>query len=652
MEKKKSTRKFKTEVQHLLNLIINSLYSHPEIFLRELISNSSDAIDKIRFRAQTEPGILDGDTTFKIKLIPDRQNRTITVADNGCGMTWDEVITNIGTIAQSGTAAFLRAMEESKKGETLAPELIGQFGVGFYSSFIVADRVTLITRAPGEQKGVRWESEGSGSYTIEEVDKPARGTAVILHLKEPGEDEQDFTDEWVLRSIVKRHSDFVNYPITMDVTREEPIPEDKLIRDTEGKPVGNTTQKVFVEETLNSMKAIWARNKDTVSETEHEEFYKHISHDWNPPLAHLHLKFEGTTEYDALLYIPSQAPLDLFRPEHKHGIHLYSKRVFIMDDCKELIPEYLTFVHGVVDAPDLNLNVSREILQQDRLVRNIRTNLVKKILELFEGLDEETYDKFYSEFGEMLKMGVYLDHENKDRISHLIRYRTTKASEKGISLETYVERMAPGQENIYYITGDNLAALINSPHLERLKDRDYEVLLMTDPVDEFVVQTLREFAGKPLKSAQKGDLDEPHDEDHADFTPLFGHIKQHLDDRVKEVKASTHLKDSLACLSGDTYEMSTYLEKLLKASGQQVPQIKRVLELNVDHPVFSQIKALFEKDASDANLVDYIDVLYDMAVIAEGGRIENAARLSRIIGDLMTEALAVGELMGTPPTEA
>ncbi|HQG32938.1 MAG TPA: molecular chaperone HtpG, partial [Deltaproteobacteria bacterium] len=536
MEHRKETRQFKTEVQRLLKLIINSLYSHPEIFLRELISNSSDAIDKIRFRSQTEPGILGGDTEFKIRIIPDRENRTITVEDNGIGMTYDEVIENIGTIAQSGTKAFLDAIDELKKKDTLAPELIGQFGVGFYSSFIVADKVTLVTRAAGEETATRWESAGDGSYTIEETEKASRGTSVTLTLKKRGEDEPDYLNEWTIRSIVKRHSDFVSYPVVMDVEHEEPIPDAELLKDADGKPIGSTTRKAIREETLNSMKAIWTRNRSEVTDEEYDEFYKHISHDWNPPLARLHLKLEGTTEYHALLYIPSKLPFDLYMREKKHGIHLYCKRVFIMDDCRELVPEYMSFVHGVVDAPDLNLNISREILQQDSLVRNIRKNLVKKIFELLEGLEAGKYEQFYAEFGPVLKIGIPTDHENRERIAKLLRYRTTKSEGRYISLSDYVTRMQPDQEEIYYITGENPDVLLNNPHLERLKEQDIEVVLMTDPIDEWVVQSLRQFEDKKFASAEKGDLDlgKIDDRKKSEFGDFFGFLKNELADKVKD----------------------------------------------------------------------------------------------------------------------
>ncbi len=647
MEHKKETRQFKTEVQQLMKLIINSLYSHPEIFLRELISNASDAIDKVRFKAQTDPDILGQDAELRIRIIPDKENRTITIEDNGIGMTYDEVVENIGTIAQSGTKAFLDAMEKAKNKESLLPELIGQFGVGFYSAFIVAEKVTLLTRAAGQDKAVRWESAGDGSYTIEETDRASRGTSVILTLKPRGDDEPDYTDEWTIRNIVKRHSDFVSYPIVMDVERREQIPEGEIIKDKEGNPVGSTSRTVVKEETLNSMKAIWTRNKSEVTEEEYTEFYKHISHDWEAPLAHLHIRFEGTTEYQALLYIPSHLPLDFTLRERRHGIHLYSKRVFIMDDCRELMPEYLGFVHGVVDAPDLNLNISREILQHDSLVRNIRKNLLKRIFDLLENMEPEKYEQFFSEFGAILKIGVPTDHENRERIAKLLRYRTTKSEGKFVSLKHYVERMQPDQDEIYYITGDNFAALANSPHLERLKEKDLEVVLMTDPIDEWVVQHLGLFEDKKFTSAEKGDLglDKPDDKKTGEFGDFFAFLKDELKDLVKEVKPSTHLKDSLSCLSGEAYDMSAYMEKILRASGQKTEPVKRVLELNIDHPAIANVKYVFEKDRTDPVLKDYARLLYDLAVVAEGGKVEDPSRFSRTVGLLMAEAITAEELM-------
>ena len=460
-------------------------------------------------------------------------------------------------------------------------------------------------------------------------------------MKKKEKDEKDFTDQWVIRSIVKQHSDFVGYPITMEVERDEPLPDEEVIKDKDGKPIGATTRKVMKEETLNSMKAIWTRNSSDVKDEEYEEFYKHLGHDWNPPMERLHLKFEGTTEYDALLYIPSKAPFDLFTPERRHGIHLYSKRVFIMDDCKELMPEYFRFVKGVVDASDLNLNVSREILQQDRLVLNIQKNLVKKLFDLLEKMDAEKYNQFYDEFGAVLKEGIYTDPARKDKIASLARYKTTRSEDKWVSLDEYVKNMAEDQKEIYFITGDKLSSLLNSPHLEKLKEKDYEVLMMTDPVDEWVVQSLTEYDGKPLKSAEKGDLelDTVDGTKKEEYNALFGFIKGHLEDKIKEVKPSTRLKESVACLSGDAWDMSAYMEKLLKASGQKPPESKRVLELNMDHPVIEKIKALFESDRDNPQLKDYSQILFDMAVIGEGGKLDNPGQFSKMVGDLMAQAM-------------
>ncbi len=637
----KETHEFKTEVKQLLNLIVNSLYSNKEIFVRELISNASDAIDKLRFQAQTQPELLEDDPEFRIKLSTDGIARTFEIADNGIGMTRDEVIENIGTIAQSGTAAFLEAMEAARQSDLVTPELIGQFGVGFYSAFIVAEKVSLVTRPAGGDAAVRWESHGDGSYTIEDADRKSRGTTITLHLRKQEKDDPDFTDPWTIQRIVKEHSDFVSYPIVMDMEKTEPLPENEQLKDKDGNPIGETTRKVIREETLNSMKAIWTKPQNEVTQEEHEEFYKHLSRDWNPPLTQLHMKFEGTTEYTALLYIPSKAPFDLFHPESRHGIRLYCKRVFIMDDCEELMPEYFRFIKGVVDAPDLNLNVSREILQQDRLVRNIRRNLVKKLFDLLGNMDEETYEKFYDEFGPILKIGAYSDPENKNKVADLIRYKTTKSDGKWVSLQQYVKNMQPDQKEIYYLTGENMKALVNSPLLEQLKAKDYEVLLMSDPVDEWVVQSLTEYEKKPLKSAEKGDLDiEPVDDGKKDrYEALFKYIRAAHEDVIKEVKPSSRLTDSLACLSGDAYDMSAYMEKILKASGHEPPPAKRVLEINVNHPVLEKINAIFEKDSKDPRVQHYTDLVYDLAVIGEGGKIDNPALFSKRLGEIMADAL-------------
>ncbi len=637
----KKTRKFKTEVQQLLHLIINSLYSNREIFVRELISNASDAIDKARFKEQTEPDLFSDDNDYHIRITLDPENKTFQISDNGIGMTFDEVNENIGTIAQSGTAAFMKALENSKKENTLSPELIGQFGVGFYSSFIVADKVRLDTLAPGEETAVRWESDGKGAYTLEEVEKEGRGTTITLFLKEQEEGEQDFTDEYTIKHIVKKHSDFVTYPVVMNVEKNEPIPDNEVIKDSEGKPIGDTFRKVREDETLNSMKAIWSKAKDDVTPEEHEEFYKHISHNWDKPLEIVHKKFEGVTEYDVLMYLPSKAPFDLFRPERKHGMQLYCKRVFIMDDCKELLPEYLGFVQGVVDAPDLNLNVSREILQEDRLVRNIRKNLVKQIFSLLEGMDKEKYEEFYNEFGQALKAGIPTDFENKERLAALLRYRTTKSGDAYVTLDEYIENMKEDQKEIYYLTGESLTSLMNSPLLEALKEKDYEVLLMVDPIDEWVTQSLPEYKEKKLKSAEKGDLDveKVDDEKKNEYSALLSFLKGKLEDKVKDVVVSSRLKDSVSCLSGDDFGMSAYMEKILKASGQKTPDQKRVMEVNVSHPVMEKLKEIFESDTTNPVLKDYSDLLYDIAVISEGGKLDNPSRFSRQLGDLMAKAV-------------
>jgi molecular chaperone HtpG len=642
MAGKKETRQFKTEVQQMLNLIINSLYSHKEIFLRELISNASDALDKLRFISQTNPDVLKENPELKIRLEADSEKHLLRIIDNGVGMTLDEVEENIGTIAKSGTASFVKALEASKSEKAAPPELIGQFGVGFYSAFMVADRITLTTASAETGAATRWESSGDGSYTIETIPSAQRGTCIELHLKKE-EDEQDFTDQWTLRQIVKKHSDFVNYPIIMEVEKQKPIPEEERLKDKDGKPIGDATRTVLGDETLNSMKAIWSKDKNDLTEEEYKDFYAHLSHDWNPPMTRLHVKLEGTTEYSALLYIPSKAPFDLMSPDHQHGIHLYCKRVFIMENCKSLMPEYLGFIKGVVDAPDLNLNVSREILQQDRLVTNIRRNLVKKIFELIKGLDDEKFDTFYKEFGHVLKLGVHTDFENKDKIAELLRYETTLSEGKKISLDKYIENMRPDQTDIFYITGENAATLKDSPHLEQLKEKGYEVLLMTDPVDEWVVRSLPEYQSKKLKSAETDELDD----DTADksekenFVDFFKFVKESLGERVKDVKASSRLKNSIACLSGEDSGMSAYMEKILKATGQESPEVKRVLELNVAHPVIEGMKKLFEKDKTSSSLKNYSAVLLDMAIIAEGGKIEDPASFSRTMSGLMEKALMV-----------
>lgn len=616
MGQAKSTRKFKTEVSEILDLIIHSLYSHREIFLRELISNASDAIDKLRYLSQTDPSLAGTETEFKIKLIPDSEKRTLEVADNGVGMTYEEVIENIGTIAHSGTSEFVAALKEAKNATT--PELIGQFGVGFYSAFMVADRITVITRAATSDKGVKWESDGQGSYTIEEFDKPERGTRIILHLKEPGEGEENYSSEWTLRSTVKKHSDFVAYPVVMDA-----------------KPHGDEPPE---EDVLNSMKAIWSRPKAEISEEEYNEFYKHVSHDWTAPLTRLHLKLEGTTEFDALLYIPEKRPVDLFRADRKHGVKLYSKRVFIMEDCKDLVPDYMRFLRGVVDSSDLSLNVSREILQENRLVKAMKKAIVRKVLEHLAELGEEEYLKFWSEFGIVLKEGVHTDPENREKLAKLLRYPSTASDGKLISLADYLASMKEGQDYIYFITGDALDTLADNPHLEKLKASGYQVLLMSDPVDEFVTGALNAFEGKELRSAELGDLGLKEEADTPDKSGEYGSIlakfKEVLGEKVVDVKPSDRLTDSVSCLSGGDEHMSALMMKILKASGHGLNDERRTLEVNLDHPLTVKARELFEKNADDPEVASYAELIFELALVGEGGRLPNPAGFAKRVANL------------------
>ena len=658
------TFEFKTEVQQLLNLIINSLYSNKEIFLRELISNASDAIDKIRFESQKNPEILGDDTELKIKIIADKDNKSLTVSDNGIGMTRDELIENIGTIAHSGTQSFLKLLKENK--EALTPELIGQFGVGFYSAFMVAKEVRVLTRGASSDKVWEWISKGDGTYSISEANKESRGTEVTVFLKEKEEEDMDFTQEWSVRSIVKRHSDFVSYPITMDVEKEipkededtdkkdddnkdaeilgpdgKPADKEPEILDQDGKPIEQKPKTVIEEETLNSMKAIWARSKNEVKDDEYKEFYKHLTHDPGEPMEWIHMKMEGATEYDALLYIPSMPPFDLFNRERKHGVDLYCKRVFIMHDCKELMPEYLRFIKGVVDSSDLDLNVSREILQQNHIVRNIKKNMVKKVLDTLTSMDDEKFQKFYDNFGITLKEGIHTDWENKDKIADLLRYKTTKSEDKMISLKEYVDQMPSDQKDIYYLTGEKISTLLNSPAIEKLKEKNYEVLLMVDYVDEWVVQSLTEYKGKKLRSAEKGDLDidKIDDEKKKEYSDLFEFIKNTLENNVKDVKPSVRLKDSVSCLAGDEYDMSSYMEKIMKSSGHDLPNSKRILEINMDHPVTEKLNDMFKENKDNEIIKEYIQIIFDMAVIGEGGKVENPGRFISKVGAMMVSTM-------------
>ena len=596
---------FQTEVRQLLDLMIHSLYSHKDIFLRELISNASDALDKLRFEAITHseltpPGELE------IRLEADPTARTLTVWDNGIGMTRDEVVQNIGTIARSGTREFLQAVRE-QKGQ-LAPELIGQFGVGFYSSLMVADKITLVTRKAGETSATRWESSGDG-YELTEAERGVAGTTVTLHLKPKDEEDglRDYTESHVLRDIVKRYSDFVGYPIRLKA------------------------------DTLNSMKAIWARPKEEVSEQEYRDFYKHLTHDWNDPLEHVLVRVEGTVEARALLYIPAKAPFDLFMRDGKRGVQLYVKRVFIMDDWEALLPNWLRFVRGVVASDDLSLNVSREILQKDRQIQAIRKHLTRRLLGALKELPREQYVKFWSEFGAVLKEGLIGFDENQDRILELVMAQST--SEGLTSLADYVARMKEGQDAIYYMTAATQSAAERSPHLEAFRDKGYEVLFFTDPVDELLLRFDRQFEGKKLVSVAAAGVtpgtsssDAPKTDE---WQAVLDKLRGLLQDHVKDVRLSSRLKESPACLVGEAGDLSPHMRELFKRSGQELPVTKRTLEVNPGHPVIARVREMHAAGKEDPRLALYADLLYGQAVLAEGGMLADPAGFSRRLAELM-----------------
>ncbi len=640
----KATKQFQTEVKQLLDLVIHSLYSNREIFLRELISNASDAIDKARFEAQSNESILEGNSDWKIKLIPNKDNGTLTICDNGIGMTMEEVEENIGTIAKSGTKAFMQAMQEARA--TDQPELIGQFGVGFYASFMVADKVSMTTRRAGDQnQGTSWESSGDGSYTIETCTKADRGTEIVLHLKE---EFKEYLDEWQIRSIVKKYSDFIQYPICMDITRTE------TLKDADGKEIeGAGTIDKVEEQTLNSMKAIWARPKNDVSEEEYKEFYKHISHDFEDPFQTIHFAAEGTSEFKALLYLPSKKPFDLFMAERKRGIQLYVKRVFITEKCDALLPDYFRFVRGVVDSSDLPLNVSREILQEDVQIRRIQKSLVNKLLSTLSDLKEKEYDQyltFWQEFGPVLKEGLHFDYANKEKLQELVLFQSTRtAAGEYVSLKEYVERMPEAQKEIYYITGDDRASLEQSPLLEAFNAKGFEVLFMTDPVDEWVVQSLFEYQEKKLKAVDRGDVDldseeekkekdKKQEEAKKEFGTLLELINTRLADKIKEVRFSNRLTDSACCLVADEYGMNANMERIMKAMNQEVPESRRVLELNPDHPILKVMSEMHTKNPDNNRLHDYADLLYDQALLTEGSAIKDPLKFTKLVSELMVKA--------------
>ena len=625
VEAHKETLGFETEVKQLLHLMIHSLYSNKEIFLRELISNASDACDKLRFESLSDDALYEGDNELAIHVEYDKEARTVTVRDNGIGMNRQEVVENLGTIAKSGTRQFLDSLTGDQAKDA---HLIGQFGVGFYSSFIVADKVTVTTRRAGltAEHGVRWESGGEGDYTIETVAKPERGTEVMLHLRE-GED--DFLDGWRLRSVIHKYSDHITLPIMM---QKEAIGEEKS---EEGA------------ETVNKASALWTRSKNDISDEEYNEFYKHVAHDFEDPMTHIHSRVEGKLDYTSLLFIPKRAPFDLWDRERRHGIKLYVKRVFIMDDAEQLMPNYLRFVRGVIDSSDLPLNISREILQHNKAIDSMRNGSVKKILGLLESMaskEPEKYLQFWQEFGKVIKEGPGEDFANREQIAKLLRFASTDkdTDEQTVSLIDYVERMKAGQDNIYYITADSFAAAKNSPHLEVFRKKGIEVLLMFDRVDEWLVSSLTEFEGKQLKSVTKGELDlgEMENEEEKqqqesvakDFEGLVKQVEESLGEKVKEVRITHRLTSSPACLVTEEGEMSANLERILKSVGQNAPDIKPILELNPEHPLVAKLK-----DESGERFGDLASILFDQALLAEGGQLDDPAAFVGRLNQMLLE---------------
>lgn len=621
----KESMAFQAEVKQLLQLMIHSLYSNKEIVLRELISNASDAADKLRFEALANGTLYENDSELKIRLAFDKEARTLTITDNGIGMSRDEVIANIGTIAKSGTKEFFNALTGDQAKDA---NLIGQFGVGFYSAFIIADKVTLTTRRAGATEAVRWESAGEGDFTIEAADKTSRGTEITLHLRE-GEDE--FLSDWKLKTIIRKYSDHITLPIVMKKSEWK-----------DGAEVATDE-----EETVNKASALWARSKNDITEEEYQEFYKHVSHDFENPLAYTHSRVEGKQEYISLLYVPSKAPFDLYDRDRRHGIKLYVKRVFIMEDAEKLMPQYLRFVRGVIDTSDLPLNVSREILQSSRDVDAIKAGSVKKVLGLLEDMAEnkpEDYAKFYQEFGRVLKEGPGEDFANKDKIAGLLRFASTKADTDAqeVSFKDYISRMQPEQDVIYYITADSFAAAQHSPHLEIFRKKGIEVLLMSDRVDEWLLGSLTEFEGKKLQSIAKGDLDlgklesetekEIQKKIEEESKTLVEKIKQTLGSQVKDVRVTHRLTDSPACLVSDAHDLSGNLARILKAAGQNAPESKPILEINPTHKLVKRL----ETESAETVFADLTHVLFDQALLAEGGTLEDPASFVKRMNSLIS----------------
>ncbi|KPD03342.1 HtpG family chaperone protein [Moellerella wisconsensis ATCC 35017] len=621
--KGQETRGFQSEVKQLLQLMIHSLYSNKEIFLRELISNASDAADKLRFRALSKPELYENDGELRVRISTDKDNRTLTISDNGIGMSRDEVIDNLGTIAKSGTKAFLESLGTDNAKDS---QLIGQFGVGFYSAFIVADKVTVRSRAAGQaaDQGVYWESAGEGEYTIADIEKADRGTEITLHLRE---DETEFLDDWRLRSIISKYSDHIALPVEIETKNEED---------------GTVTW-----EKINKAKALWTRSKSDISDEEYVEFYKHISHDFADPLAWSHNRVEGKQEYTSLLYIPSKAPFDLWNRDQSHGLKLYVQRVFIMDDAEQFMPNYLRFVRGLLDSNDLPLNVSREILQDSSLTRNLRSALTKRVLQMLEKMaknEPEKYQTFWQQFGLVMKEGPAEDMGNSETIAKLLRFASTHNDSdlQNVSLEDYVSRMIEGQDKIYYITADSYAAAKNSPHLELFRKKGIEVLLLSDRIDEWMMNYLSEFDGKAFQSVSKADesLDKLADENQPEqqeaekqLEPFVERVKKLLGERVKEVKLTHRLTDTPAIVTTSADEMSTQMAKLFAAAGQPVPEVKYNFEINPAHPL---VKLASEVE-DDAQFADWIDVLFDQALLAERGTLEDPNQFIRKMNQLLVK---------------
>ncbi|MFD0442002.1 MULTISPECIES: molecular chaperone HtpG [Streptomyces violaceusniger group] len=628
--------------------MIHSIYSNKDVFLRELISNASDALDRLRLESLRDESLQADTSDLHIAIEIDQESRTLTVRDNGIGMSHQGVVELIGTIANSGTAKFLKELRESKDAAASA-DLIGQFGVGFYSSFMVADEVTMETRHAGESQGTRWVSSGEGTYTIEPVDDAPQGTSVTLKLKaEDTEDHlYDYASPWKIREIVKQHSDFITWPIRM-APAQAPAGTDEAEQAEEGD------EKAPELETVNSMKALWARPKDEVTDEEYHEFYKHISHDWVDPLETIRMQAEGTFEYQSLLFIPARAPQDLYMQDRKRGVQLYVKRVFIMDDCEALMPEYLRFVKGVVDAADLSLNVSRETLQQDRQIQLMRRRLVKKVLSTVKDImssDAERYATFWKEFGRVLKEGLLSDLENREAILEVCSFASTQDAEQPTTLRGYAERMKDGQEHIYYMTGESRSIVESSPHMEAFRDKGFEVLLLTDPIDELWVDAVPEFDGKQLRSIAKGqvDLDSKDEKDEEaeaereqrqkDFAELLSWMTSTLSEQVKEVRLSSRLTTSPACIVGDTFDVTPALENIYRSMGQNLPQIKRILELNPTHPLVSGLRKAHAERKDDSGLGETAELLYSMALLAEGGELSDPSRFIKLVAERVQQTL-------------